>query len=473
MSHSLKVSLWVVAIVVAVSLGVFAKYRSFETSVMIPYGKPAKFTVKPGMNITKLADAFQCAGLLKDKPLFIWTAKLHGFTGHLKEGEYLFPAGSSPQQVLQQIVDGNVVVHRLTIIEGWTFSEMMQAIEDDPYLVHTLKDDSPKGVMSLLGHPGEFPEGRFFPDTYFFPAGTTDVDFLQRSYKTMQMHLKKQWENRAPDLPYKSPYQALIIASMVEKETARSDERPLIAEVINQRLAKGMRLQIDPTVIYGLGKKYTGVITKKDLETVTPYNTYRKSGLPPTPICLPSLASIHAVMHPVLGTYVYYVATGYGGHFFSSNYQDHLHAIKKFLHRAPKPPKDESKKRASTKASESKSSDDKSAKDKSATKKTVSEDSKATTKASESKSLDDKSAKDKSADKKSASEDSKASKEEEPKTEKSTKSKTEASKSEPKTKKQTTKPKASASNEPIKQVTIQVTKAVTVTKTAGKTQHAA
>jgi len=218
------------------------------------------------------------------------------------------------------------------LIEGWNFKQALEAVRGHPMLVQTLpKSMSTEQLMNRLGYSAEYPEGRFFPDTYLFPRGTTDVDFLKRSYERMQKVLAEEWENRSENLPIKTPYEALILASIVEKETGVPEERTQVAGVFVRRLQKGMKLQTDPTVIYGMGDKYKGNIRKKDLTTDTPYNTYTRPGLTPTPICLPGRAAINAALHPADGKSLYFVATGNGGHTFSETLQEHNKAVAKYL----------------------------------------------------------------------------------------------------------------------------------------------
>jgi UPF0755 protein len=184
--------------------------------------------------------------------------------------------------------------------------------------------------MAALGHPDLDAEGRFFPDTYLFPRGTTDIAYLKRAYAAAEKNLEEQWAARASDLPYRSPYEALIMASIVERETAVPDERPMIAGVFIRRLAKGMRLQTDPTVIYGLGESFDGNLRKRDLLADAPYNTYTRAGLPPTPICLPGRAALAAALHPAAGDALYFVARGDGSHQFSATLQEHEAAVRRY-----------------------------------------------------------------------------------------------------------------------------------------------
>ena len=248
----------------------------------------------------------------------------------LQAGEYILQQGLTPQTLLQQLVDGKVTQYELTLIEGHSFREMLLRIRDDPVLTQTLTNETDAGIMEKLGHPDQHPEGRFLPDTYYFTRGMTDIDFLARAWQAMHDQLTLAWEEREAGLPFETPDEALILASIVEKETGAVEERPIIAGVFVRRLQKGMRLQTDPTVIYGMGEAYDGNIRKRDLLKDTPYNTYTRAGLPPTPIAMPGVDAIHAVLHPAKGKSLYFVAMGEGKHYFSNTLKQHNLAVDKF-----------------------------------------------------------------------------------------------------------------------------------------------
>jgi UPF0755 protein len=232
--------------------------------------------------------------------------------------------------LLTLLRSGKVVMHSLTLVEGWNLTEVMAAVEGEPNLKHTLSDNSPAALASALGIDAASPEGMLLPDTYQFPRGTSDVAFLRRAHEAAQQEIDKQWPERATGLPYARSYEALIMASIVEKETAQPFERGKIAGVFVRRLQKGMKLQTDPSVIYGLGKAYDGDITLKDLRTDTVYNTYTRYGLPPTPICMPGRASIEAALHPEPGNALYFVARGDGTHQFSATLKQQNEAVAKY-----------------------------------------------------------------------------------------------------------------------------------------------
>jgi UPF0755 protein len=269
----------------------------------------------------------------------------HNKAPRIQVGLYEIPAGASPAQILELFDQGRVVLEQLTVVEGSRFSDLRHLLDNHAAVTHTLQGKSDADVMVALGHAGEMPEGRFFPDTYRFAAKTTDVEILGLAYGAMQRILDEAWQQRSADLPLQTSYDALILASIVEKETGLPAERPRIAGVFISRLRKGMRLQTDPAVIYGLGASYDGNIRTKDLTTDTPYNTYTRAGLPPTPIALPGRESILAAVKPQETGEIYFVATGTGdgGHHFSKTLEEHNAAVKSYLehlraqqHRPPK-----------------------------------------------------------------------------------------------------------------------------------------
>ncbi len=233
-------------------------------------------------------------------------------------------------QLLQQMVDGEVIQHTLTLVEGWSFKQVMVALRAHHAIRATLQGLTAAEIMSRLGYAGQHPEGRFFPDTYHFPKATSDIEFLRRAYSAMAERLEQEWVAREPDLPLKSAYEALILASIIEKESAVSAERAEIAGVFIRRLNKGMRLQTDPTVIYGMGEAYDGNIRRRDLRHDTPYNTYTRKGLPPTPIAMPGGEAIHAALHPASAESLYFVARGDGTHYFSATLEEHNRAVRKY-----------------------------------------------------------------------------------------------------------------------------------------------
>jgi UPF0755 protein len=306
------------------------EYEGFINRSLTLPEEGINYTLHPGMTVRSLAADLQHRGML-DKPLLLRAvARLQGSASKLKAGEYFLPAGTTPPKLLEILSSSQVVQYSLTIIEGWTFKQMMAAVRDNPVLGQTLREVPNDQVMHHLGLADLHPEGRFYPDTYHFPRGTTDSAFLKRAYKRMEGVLQQAWQQRKEGLPLNSPYEALILASIIERETGLAEERGRIAGVFTRRLQRGMLLQTDPTVIYGMGERYDGNIRKRDLIRDTPYNTYRRKGLTPTPIAMPSAASIHAALNPEAGKFLYFVATGDGGHYFSSSLEEHNKAVRKY-----------------------------------------------------------------------------------------------------------------------------------------------
>ena len=286
--------------------------------------------VPSGSSPTGVLNRLEADGVIKDAFLLrlYWRFNLSGQALH--SGEYRMAPGMTAKSLLTLWEKGEVVQYSLTLVEGWTFRQVRAALGKQPKLEQTLSDLSDSEVMAKLGHPDVFPEGRFFPDTYRYVRGTTDAELLKQAYNRLDTVLQEEWEKRAADVPYVDPYQALIMASLVEKETGVPQERGQIAGVFVRRLQQGMLLQTDPTVIYGLGERYNGKITRAFLKEATPYNTYVISGLPPTPIAMVGREAIHAAMNPVAGSSLYFVARGDGSHVFSDNLEAHNAAVKEF-----------------------------------------------------------------------------------------------------------------------------------------------
>ena len=284
-----------------------------------------------GSSIRTLAKQLIEKNLLDEKRYFLIWGKLNRQETRLQAGEYLITPGSTLAELLNDMVEGDVVQHDIALIEGFTFRQILSTIHNNPIVTIQTNELNDEEIMTRLGHSGEHPEGRFFPDTYYISRGITDIEILQRAYQSMHDILEEEWQKRDKDLPYKSPYEALIMASIVEKESAIAEERPLIAGLFVNRLRKNMRLQTDPTVIYGI-ENYDGNIRFKDLRKDTPYNTYTRNGLPPTPIALPGKGAIQATLHPDKTEYLYFVAYGDGSgrHVFSTNLKDHVKAVDKY-----------------------------------------------------------------------------------------------------------------------------------------------
>ena len=257
-----------------------------------------------------------------------WRFNLEGQPLH--SGEYRMSPGLTAEGLIGLWQRGEVVQYSLTLVEGWNFRQVRTALAKHEKIVQTLAGLTDSEVMDKLGHPGVFPEGRFFPDTYRFVRGMTDVEFLKKAYNRLDDVLAQEWSKRAADAPYTDPYQALIMASLVEKETGVPQERGQIAGVFVRRLKIGMLLQTDPTVIYGLGERYNGKLTRAHLKEANPYNTYMVAGLPPTPIAMVGREAIHAALNPVPGSSLYFVARGDGSHIFSDDLDAHNAAVREF-----------------------------------------------------------------------------------------------------------------------------------------------
>jgi UPF0755 protein len=304
-----------------------------------PAPAQSRFRVESGVSLRTILARLETSGALRSARAVEWYLRLHRLHPKVLAGEYELPQGASPAQILALFEEGRVVLEQLTVVEGATFADFLDTLAQHPRVQHTLTGKTSAQVMTALGHPGVHPEGEFFPDTYRFAGNTPDAVILALAYDNMQKELAAAWAVRRTDLPYDTPYQALILASMVEKEAALKSERALIAGVFVNRLRKGMRLQSDPTVIYGLGEKYDGSIHSRDLVTDNPYNSYTRDGLPPTPIALPGRESLLAAAQPAQTDALYFVATGLGdgAHHFSRTLEEHNSAVQTYLMRLRNP----------------------------------------------------------------------------------------------------------------------------------------
>jgi UPF0755 protein len=314
------------ALIIATAVG--ADFYAFIHAPVAWQEEALNYEIVPGRSFKRLARDLHEQGVIS-RPLY-WTvlAKLTDKANKIKAGEYRIETPFTPAQLLEHFVAGKTVQFSFTVPEGWTYRQLRAALAEHPKITQTLGEAD--DVMASLGAPGMDPEGWFYPDTYLFPKGVTDRGVLRRGYEVMQRRLQEAWAGREQGLPLKTPYEALILASIVEKETAAPEERPEIAAVFTSRLRQGMRLQTDPTVIYGLGEGYEGDIRYRDLKRDTPYNTYVHKGLPPTPIALPGGAAVDAVLHPARSKALYFVAKGDGHHHFSETYKQHRKAVIRF-----------------------------------------------------------------------------------------------------------------------------------------------
>jgi UPF0755 protein len=297
--------------------------------------EPTVIEIPRGASVRAVAADLHRRGLLQQPQLWTFWARLTNRAGGLKAGEYELDPGLTPAALLDLLSSGQVILHSITFIEGSTFADIRQLLNRNDAVAATYANASVADIMRALGAQGVHPEGQFFPDTYRFARATTDIELLKVAYRRMQDELQAAWNSRAPDLPLASKYEALILASIVEKETAQESERPLIAGVFVERLRRGMRLQTDPTVIYGIGEGYDGNIRRVDLLRDTPYNTYTRTGLPPTPIALPGLESLRAAVNPKMTGAIFFVATGQGdgSHYFSATLAEHQAAVQRYLRR--------------------------------------------------------------------------------------------------------------------------------------------
>ena len=325
--HILKRITLLALVAASLFVGWFAYH--VKDPVQIPI-TPYELSIKPGSSLRTVAKQLVGAGALHDAWSFILLSRLMGYSSSLKAGDYELAESISPWQLLKRVTNGDVNQSEIRFIEGWTFSQLRKTLNENPALQHDTAGLTDFQVMQLIGASETMAEGLFSPDTYYFVRGNSDVAILKRAYHAMQNNLNTAWTGRATNLPLTDSYQALILASIVEKETGRESDRANVAGVFINRLRIGMRLQTDPTVIYGLGDKFDGNLRKKDLLTDQEYNTYTRSGLPPTPIALPGMASIRAALNPAKTSSLYFVAKGNGESHFSSNLTDHNRAVSKY-----------------------------------------------------------------------------------------------------------------------------------------------
>lgn len=315
----------ILLVLLAASLMVHYAYSPLSLSAT-----PFEFDLKQGRGMKGIARDMQQAGLLKQDWPFVWLARLLGKSTQIKAGNYALKYPVTPMELLEKITKGEFSQRQISVIEGWTFKQLRDALNANPYIVHDTVGLPDAEILKRIGAMESYPEGLFFPDTYNFAAGSSDLAILKQAYQTMQQRLQAVWVARAADLPLQTPYQALILASIVEKETGAPGDRGMIAGVFVNRLRKGMLLQTDPAVIYGLGAKFDGNLRKRDLLTDTPYNTYARAGLTPTPIALPGLAALQAALHPAQTDALYFVARGDGSSYFSSNLDEHNRAVNRY-----------------------------------------------------------------------------------------------------------------------------------------------
>jgi UPF0755 protein len=306
-------------------------YGAWYVSTPLQTAKlPVEFEIPPGTRFRGAADILERAGVRVRRYEFEALARVTGHSRDVKAGNYQLAQAVTPMQLLDRLTRGDVTQADVRLIEGWTFAQFRAALDASPHLKHDTQGLEDTQVLAKLQLAEPHPEGLFFPDTYLFAKGSSDLAVLRRAYRAMQRHLTQEWEARSPTAPYRTPYEALIMASIIEKETGRGSERELIGGVLTNRLRIGMRLQVDPTVIYGLGQSFDGNLKKVHLLEDGPYNTYTRAGLPPTPIAMPGRPALHAALQPAKTDALYYVSRGDGSSHFSRNLNEHNRAVNKY-----------------------------------------------------------------------------------------------------------------------------------------------
>ncbi len=319
---------------ISAAIPIFAAwfYHHVNADIQLP-STPYQFSIEQGSSLKNISQQLTEAGILSNPWSFILLSRYKGLQSSLKAGDYTLTEQISQVALLDYLVKGDIQQYEIKFIEGWTFSQLRKILYDHPAIQNDTIDLSEKEIMQLIGANETLAEGLFFPDTYHFVRNSSDIEILQRAYRTMQNHLHTAWSERMEPLPLTTPYEALILASIIEKETGLESDRAEIAGVFTNRLRIGMRLQTDPTVIYGLGDQFDGNLRKKDLQTDQTYNTYTRAGLPPTPIAMPGLSSIQAALNPAETKAIYFVAKGNGESQFSTNLADHNRAVNKYQRR--------------------------------------------------------------------------------------------------------------------------------------------
>ena len=325
-----RVAAIVVLLLLSVAAGAAAfAWHWYQKPLVLPRS-PFDFEVRAGASLSSVARMLHGAGVLPHPAMLTWLGRLQSVDRAVKAGSYEIESGVTLPGLLAKLTEGDVTQTTVTIVEGTTFAELRRALAENPDVVHDTGTLADNELLARLGATEPNAEGLFFPDTYFLATGSSELALLKRSYRALHDRLAAAWSRRAPDLPLTSPYEALVLASIVEKETGRAADRPLVASVFINRLKRGMRLQTDPAVIYGMGPRFDGNLRKRDLEEDTPYNTYVRDGLPPTPIALPSQASLDVVVNPPATPYLYFVSRGDGTSEFSASLIEHNRAVSKY-----------------------------------------------------------------------------------------------------------------------------------------------
>ncbi len=320
----------VLLLLVLASLGAGA-YLWLQQPLELVAESPLDLSIEPGTSARAVAQSVRDAGVKVNPTALYWWFRLSGQARQIKAGSYEIESGSTPWRLLEKLVHGDEALRSLTLVEGWNIRQVREALAKAESLKPATKDLTDEALMTALGMPGTHPEGRFFPDTYTYAKGSSDLALLKRAQRAEAKHLQAAWSQRSADSPLKTPEEALILASIVEKETGRASDRAQVAGVFVNRLRLGMPLQTDPTVIYGLGARYDGRLHRRDLQTDTAYNTYTRSGLPPTPIAMPGKASLLAAVLPAPTKALYFVSRGDGSSQFSATLEEHNRAVNKYL----------------------------------------------------------------------------------------------------------------------------------------------
>lgn len=325
---------WLLALVLAAGLAVAAAaawlWQRYEREAVVFRESPVRVEVGKGASARNVAAELNRKGVAVEPWMFALAARYRGDAGSIKAGVYQFESPLTLKSLFDKLVRGEVLLKEIRFIEGWTFKQMRAAVAQQPDLVQDTRELTDADLLRRIGASETFPEGLFFPSTYSFSPGSSDLEIYRQAYRQLKKALEDAWAARAPDLPYGTPYQALVMASMVEKETGRDADRDKVAGVFVNRLRKGMLLQSDPTTIYGLGEAFDGNLRRRDLQTDTPYNTYTRAGLPPTPIALPGRASLVAATRPADTRALYFVARGDGSSEFSDDLAAHNRAVARF-----------------------------------------------------------------------------------------------------------------------------------------------
>ena len=329
LKHLLKLSVILSLMLAGLITLVYLDYQRF-LKTPLKLMTPRVFIIEAGMSFAEINHRLKAQHLITQAGYFEALARLSGRAGQIKAGEYEIRPGLTPVELLDLFVNGQVIQYPFALIEGWDLHTLLHAIRQSPLIRDTLGDDPLPALQAALGYTEATAEGLFFPDTYYLAKGASDIELLQRAHDRLQTVLAEEWQNRASGLPYRAPYEALIMASIIEKETALASERGQIAGVFVRRLQKNMKLQTDPTVIYALGQGFDGNLRRKDLALDSPWNTYRYRGLPPGPIALAGREAIHAALNPAPGKALYFVAKGDGSHYFSETLREHNRAVAKY-----------------------------------------------------------------------------------------------------------------------------------------------